>query len=146
MFDLDAAQDISKTDAPKAPVGPLKIDWSLYKVAELVKFHDEIRRHLPPLSLSQMNLESELLLQFHTMRELQGEVLTDDDIPLNQRVQAANSVAQSLKTLIDGQEKVYTQERFKQIELLLIRELSKLPEESAAKFIEGYEALLTSMV
>jgi hypothetical protein len=118
------------------------MNWSIYTVAELVRFRDEITQHLPPLSLSELNLEEETLLQYHTLRELQGDVLSDDDVPANQRAQVANSVATTLKTLGDQQIALYNSERFKEIENLLIRQLSKLPEETAAEFLTGYEQVV----
>ena len=116
--------------------------WEIYTVAELVRFRDEITRQLPATELSKLNLEEEVLLQYHVLREMQSEVLSSDEVPANQRAQVANSVASILKTLGDYQVALYTSERFKEIENLLIRHLSLLPEESAAKFITEYEQIL----
>lgn len=117
-------------------------NWSIYTIKELVRFRDEIGRALPPLELSKLNLEEEVLLQFHTMRELQGDVMEDETVPANQRAQVANSVASTLKTLADRQSALYTSERFKDIENLLIRTLTKLGEALAAEFIDEYEKIL----
>lgn len=119
--------------------------WKSLPVTDLIRYYDEIREVLPPLSLDKMNLEEEMLLQFHTMRALQHEVLNDHDFPLNQRVQAANSVASALAKLSERQSEVYTQERHKAIEALLIRHLNKLPEDVAEAFLKDYAKVLANL-
>lgn len=120
--------------------------WEMYTVTELVRFRDEITRQLPSTELSDLNLEQEVLLQYHTLRELQSDVLADEDVPANQRASVANAVAAILKTLADKQESLYTSERFKDIENLLIRSLSLWPEAEASKFIKEYEEILKNHV
>lgn len=90
-------------------------------------------------------MEQELLLQFHCLRELQSQVISDDELPLNQRAQVANSVNTTLSKLVEMQGEVYKQERFKAIEALMIRHLLKLPEEAAEKFLAEYERVLGTM-
>lgn len=119
-----------------------ELNWSIYTVAELVRFRDEITKALPPLQLSHLNLEEEMLLQYHTLRELQGDVMGDGEVPVNQRAQVANSVASTLKSLGDMQVELYSSERFKDIENLLVRTLDKMPEDLAAEFLTGYEEML----
>lgn len=118
------------------------LNWSIYTVAELVRFRDEITKKLPPLALKDLDLEEQVLLQYHLMRELMGNVMSEEGVPANQRSQVANGVGAVLKTLADKQTDLYTSERFKDIENLLIRTLSKLPEELAANFLADYEKLL----
>jgi hypothetical protein len=117
-------------------------EWKSLPTELLIQFHDEIRACLPPLSLTQMNLEEELLLQYHSLRSLQTLVLNDDTLPLNQRAQVANSVVATLDRLVGAQEKVYSQERFKAIETALIRHLKRLPEATAEAFLVDYKAIL----
>lgn len=117
-------------------------NWSLLTVAELVRFRDEISRTLPPTELSKLNLEEETLLQFHTLRELQAAVMDEKEVPVNQRAQVANSVGSILKSLGDQQITLYSSERFKDVENLLIRSLTKLPEDVARDFINDYEKIL----
>lgn len=121
------------------------INWSIYTIDELIRFRDEIDQKLPPKELKDMDLEHEMLLQFHTLRALQAQALSDDEFPLNQRVALANSVSASLAKMTESQNALYSSERFKKIENLLIRHLNKLPEETAAAFIREYEALLRSL-
>lgn len=117
-------------------------NWAIYTVAELIRFRDQIDKHLPPLELKALNLEEQVLLQYHALRELQGTVMEDDEVPVNQRAQVANTVAATLKTLGDQQMALYNSERFKDIETLLVRCLTQLPEEQAAEFIDSYEKIL----
>jgi hypothetical protein len=117
-------------------------NWSLLTVAELVRFRDEINRTLPPTELSRLNLEEETLLQYHTLRELQSAVMDEKEVPVNQRAQVANSVGAVLKNLGDQQITLYSSERFKAVENLLIRTLTKLPEDVARDFINDYEKIL----
>ena len=121
---------------------PAKQNWALLSVTELIRFRDEITRELPPIELSKVNLEEEVLLQFHSLRELQSAVMGDDDVPVKQRAQFANTIGATLKTLGDLQIALYSSERFKQIENALIRQLDKLPEELAASFLDAYAKIL----
>ena len=116
--------------------------WSALPVSLLVKYRDEILQNLPPTELDKFNMEQELLLQYHCVRELQNEVISDETIPPNQRAQVANSVASVLNKIAELQTEVYTSERFKNIENLLVRTLSKLPEDLAAEFLDQYELLI----
>ena len=116
--------------------------WSALPVSLLVKYRDEILKHLPPTELDKFNMEQELLLQYHCVRELQNDVITDETIPPNQRAQVANAVASVLNKIAEMQVEVYTSERFKNIENLLVRTLSKLPEDLAAEFLDQYELLI----
>lgn len=117
-------------------------EWKALPPELLIQFHDEIRECLPALELKEMNLEEELLLQYHSLRALQTQVLNDETLPLNQRAQVANSVMATLDRLVEAQAKVYNQERFKSIETILIRHLKKLPEEAAEAFLADYRTLL----
>lgn len=117
-------------------------NWASLPVNLLIQYYDEIRQHLPETSLKDINLEEQLLLQFHVIRTLQAKALEDDEVPMQQRVQAANAGAAILKALVDMQERVYTTERYKAIENLLIRLLNKQPEEFSVAFLTEYEKVL----
>jgi hypothetical protein len=145
-FDAPGASESPPVDqlfkGARAPTLRTSHNWKIHTVAELIRFRSEINQELPPLELGKMNLEEEMLLQYHAMRELQGKVMEDDDVPVNQRAQVANTMATTLKTIGDQQIALYSSERFKQIENLLIRTLDKLPEEVAAVFLEQYAKIL----
>ena len=119
--------------------------WSALPLETLLRYLDEIRQVLPATTLLDMNMEEELILQFQAVRTLQNTILDDISVPANQKAQVANSVASVLSSIADLQNKVYSSERFKRIETLLIRHLNKLPEDVAAAFLEDYEQLVAKV-
>lgn len=133
MFEDQNLPDLKPKTEVSAP-----FVWSSLPIELLLQYRDEIDRHLPPLTLKEMNLEKEMLLQYHGLRALQNQVLNDDDIPLNQRAQVANAVAGNLSKLADLQETLYSSERFKMVENLLIKTLNSLPDEAAQAFLADY--------
>lgn len=129
---LDGAQRKSTADV-------YKLD--LLGTDELLRLYAQVVVRLPATELSKMDLEKELLLQYHSVVALQTEITENPEgVPFNQRAQVANTVSSAIKTLIELQNVVYPQERFKAVESVLIRVLSQLPEKSAAKFLTEYEA------
>ena len=127
----------------RVPNSGAKIVWASMGIDALLDAYGEIVKYLPPTELSKMNLEKELLMQFHIVQNLQTNVLADESIPPNQKAQVANTVAATLNKIVDMQQSVYEAERFKLIENALIRYLNSRGEEVAAKFIEEYERIVT---
>jgi hypothetical protein len=123
--------------SPDAP-----FNWAKASEQQLLTWYDEIRAHIPAFRLANLNVEEELLLQFHHLRLLQKDAFSDKDVPTNQRTQVGNAVAAALVQISKLQLEMYSSERFKAIELLLIRTLNKLPEDVAAFFLEEYEKIL----
>jgi hypothetical protein len=144
VFESDAPATTFDGDQGRQKKPKSTYNWSLHTVDELVRFRDEITKHLPPLELKDLDMEEEVILQYHTLRSLQGNALDDTDFPLNQRVQLANSVNSCLAKMTEIQNELFSSERFKRIENVLIRQLSKLPEDVAAAFIAEYETALRS--
>lgn len=124
------------------PVQNRGFNWKSYPVDELIRIRDEITQALPPIKLSEMDLENEMLLQFHSVRQLQTDCLSDTTLPLNQRAQVSNSVSSVLTKLVELQSEVFSSERFKLIESILIRCLRTLPENVAVDFLTQYEDAL----
>lgn len=120
-------------------------DWSKFPVERLISYMSEIRKRLPPLSIAEINLEEQLLMQYHSLQELFNEVRNDDKTPVNQRAQVANSLQSALANLTKLQMDVYSSERLKMIEKLIIRMLRTLPEEAAVAFLDDYEAALKDL-
>ena len=85
-----------------------------------------------------MSLEQELVRQLRMTQLLQIDVIDDPDVPANQRAQTANAVAAILHNLAKLQTEVYTSERLKTIEAILIETLKTLPEEQQRRFMEEY--------
>lgn len=126
--------NVAVGDTYKAP----KILWKYMPVGELLRVRDEIERHLPPLTLAEIDLEKELLLQYHAMRALYNDIVTEDGVPANQKAQVGNSVTASLDKLSSLQLEMHSAEQFKKIENMMIRMLNKLPEDVAAEFLAEY--------
>lgn len=108
---------------------------------ELVTLKEALDQLFPTRSLGEINLEHELIAQFITVKELQQAVMTDKEVPANQRAQVANSVAATLQQLIKMQSEFHTAERFKAIEAMMIKAIRKLPVEVAEQFLSEYERM-----
>lgn len=113
-------------------------DWN---VEELLNLRAEIDRLLPSTKLKEMDLEKELVLQYHKVVALQTRVLGDDRTPANQLAQVSNAVAGTLQQLVTMQAKFHTSERFKKMESLMIHYMKKLPLDVAEAFLDEYEEL-----
>lgn len=143
MIDESKVKNFGRPEDIQPSSAPFR--WSAMPTETLLRFLDEIRATLPSTNLVDMNMEEELILQYQAVRSLQNSIFDDEGVPANQKAQVANSVASVLSSLADLQNKTYTSERFKRIETLLIRHLSKLPEETAAVFLEDYEQTLAAL-
>lgn len=110
-------------------------------IEELLEMRSQIDALLPPMTLSSLDLEDELVRQYYKVKSLQDRVLTDTDIPPNQAAQVSNSVAATLQRLVEMQTKHHTSERYKTLEGLMIRSLKRMPIEVAEEFLKEYEVL-----
>jgi hypothetical protein len=108
---------------------------------ELRKLRSDIDVLLPRGGLDGLNLEQELVDQYHAVKGLQAEVLTDPDCPANQRAQCAGQVAATLQKLIDLQVDMQRDERLKKIERALLDAIATLPESVKDEFFAEYEKL-----
>jgi 3-oxoacyl-(acyl-carrier-protein) synthase len=137
MFDEPGSLPSRLDKAPK-----LVFNWDALPLDQLLKYHAEIEQRLPPTALKDLNMERELLLQFHTVRALQTDTLGDDETAANQKAQVANTVASCLNKIVDMQNAVYNSERFKKVEQAIIRALDTLPEDAARLWLEQYMIIL----
>lgn len=140
MFDNGDEKNVKESPKRASP-----LEWHRYTVPELIRFQNEISRYLPPMSLKDVNLEEEMLKQLHATSAMQSDISADSDVPANQKAQIASTMTTILTKLGDMQEALYTTERLKRIESLLIRHLKTLPEETAKSFLEGYEKILEEL-
>lgn len=109
---------------------------------ELLELRAKITDLLPEMSLSAVNLEQELLLQYRTVKALQTRVHDSGEVPANQLAQVANTISSTLDRLTKMQGEMYSNERFKRIELAMIRMLKEWPEKMTKKFFKEYEEIL----
>ena len=121
-------------ESPKDPLAEMS-------QSELRKLRGEIDRLLPEQKLSDMDMPKELMDQFQVVKDLQSNVMTDAEVPANQRAQVAGAVASTLQQLVKMQTDFYTSERFRNIENLMIQYMKKLPLETATEFLDEYEKI-----
>lgn len=136
MYDESAYQPLSRGN--NAIAAGLRLDSMAPE--QLIEVYEEVRKRLPPIQIAKMNVEEELLLQFHTVRKLQTEIIGEDGVAPNQKAQVANTVGNCLERIAKMQDEIYDSERFKRIESLLIRMLRKIPKDVAEEFLRNYEA------
>lgn len=126
------------------------IPWNSMAVEDLLAYREQVLSALKtkiPLSVTEMDVETELLIQLQVVRQLQSDVIeaNDETVPLNQKVALINSVTDTLARIVTLQEKIYNSERFKTIEMALIRVMDKLPEQASKEFLEEYEKILSTV-
>ena len=114
-------------------------DWD---VEELLELRASIDALLPSTALRDMDLEKEMVLQYHRVVALQTRVLGDDRTPANQLAQVSNAVASTLQQLVTMQTKFHTSERLKEIEGRLIKALDKVPKQYLEEFFEVLSDLI----
>jgi len=119
----------------------LQFDLSRLGQEELLALRADIDQRLPVRALRDLDLEHELVIQLLTVQQLQRDVLSDDEVPANQRAQTANSVAAVLQQLAQLQSKVHTSERLKRLEANLVQALKEAPLEVQRAWLDGYEQM-----
>lgn len=102
----------------------------------------EVEAKLPVKYLKDISLEQELVRQLRVTQLLQADVIEDPDVPANQRAQTANAVAGILANLSKLQVEIYTSDRLKRIESILIEAVKKLPADAQRQFLEDYAEML----
>ena len=111
-------------------------------VDQLLELRRQIEALLPVKDIKDVNLSRELVLQVQALQALQQRVLTDNEAPANQQAQVANSLSSALVNLVKLQTDVYTSERMKVIESILVDCIKDLPMEAQEEFLERYETAL----
>lgn len=110
--------------------------------AELYALYLDVGARLPSKHLRDISIEQELVTQYKQAQALQGRVLKSNAIPANQLSQVLNTVSSSLGALAKLQKEVYTSERLKRLESLLLQALRTMPIEAQTTFLTEYERLL----
>lgn len=135
------SSEVSVTPLNQTATRKTQLDISLYSESELLTLRAKIDERLPKMEIGGIDLESELVLQFRTVQALQNETLEEDRIDANKKASVINACASALMALTKLQVEVYTSERFKQIEGLMIKYLKTLPKETADAFMHDYKNL-----
>lgn len=109
----------------------------------------DLRTHLDALlpirSLKDVNMETELVRQLSVAMKLQRDTLLDETCPANQKSQVLNAAAAAIATLGKLQVELYSSERLKQAEVILIETIQTLGVEEQARFLDLYEEKLGRM-
>lgn len=121
-------------------------DLEAMAIDELLDMRGRIEALLPVKDIKDLNLSRELVLQVQALQALQRRVLADDDIAANQQAQCANSLSSALVNLVKVQTEVYTTERLKTIESILVECLGTLPMDTQREFLRRYEEALEAGV
>jgi hypothetical protein len=94
-----------------------------------------------PLTSTTLNLEFELLEQYNRARKLLHDAQYDTTISLNQKSAALNSATAIIGALTKNQAELYSLERIKKIENVLIETLKLFPD-MQTEFMAKYEEAL----
>jgi uncharacterized protein (UPF0147 family) len=140
MIDEEKLAEIRTTIAGKAS---LKDPLKEFSEAELRKLLSEITQLLPNDTVTDLDLETELVSQYRKTKTLMDEILEDEDCPANQKAQVANSVISTLSQLMKMQEDLKREQTLKIMEDVLVDSLKTLPEEARTEFYAEYERLAT---
>jgi len=115
------------------------LDLSGYSVESLEAIQRKLAEVLPSKTLLDVNLEHELLNLLRTGQQLMTTVLSDVDVPANQKAQVINSLASTIDQLVKLQNSVHDSERVKRLEYVFTKTLKSLPTEAAETALQAYQ-------
>jgi hypothetical protein len=98
--------------------------------------------YIPYVEVDSIDIEKEMLAQYNRAQRLLHDASFDNEIPLNQKTQAITAATSILSQLTKSQADLYSSERFKKIENVLLETLKKFPEMQEV-FMEAYEEALS---
>lgn len=128
--------DVKSTLATKSR-DEIDLDLNQYSDEELLTLRAMIDERLPVTKLKHINLQEESVIQYMQSRKLLNDVMSDPEIPPNQKAQVNNSVQSNLTALDRMQKATYTQERNKQLEYIVVNLVNELPDiEAKKKFLD----------
>lgn len=128
--------DVKSTLAKKSR-DEIDLDLDQYSDEELLTLRAMIDDRLPVTKLKHINLQEESVIQYMQSRKLLNDVMSDPEIPPNQKAQVNNSVQANLTALDRMQKSTYTQERNKQLEYIVVNLVNELPDiEAKKKFLD----------
>lgn len=128
--------DVKSTLAIKSR-DEIDLDLNQYSDEELLTLRAMIDERLPVTKLKHINLQEESVIQYMQSRKLLNDVMSDPEIPPNQKAQVNNSVQSNLTALDRMQKATYTQERNKQLEYIVVNLVNELPDiEAKKKFLD----------
>ncbi|MDI1362525.1 hypothetical protein [Methylotenera sp.] len=143
MFDRKAMKAEKKEVKPVESTRDLTL--SGLTIHELLAKRAEIDTYLPSTSLIDLDLEHELLMQYHQTKALLAEVIKDEQTPANQKAQIVNTCSNILSEITKSQATLYNAERLKIMEQCLTNALKEMPTEVSEKFFLNYERELGNL-
>lgn len=139
--------------APEGAAAPKKarlaadIDVESMTLTERLALHTKIEASLPAMSLKDVSLEKTLVLQLLAAQELQRAVLEDTEATPTQKSQVTNTLSSVIQTLSNLQIKLFSAERMKDIEGVLIDTVNDhMTPEQQAFFMKEYRRRLGAEV
>lgn len=94
------------------------------------------------VTVENLDIAGELGGLYKSAKDLLDSVLTDSDVPTNQRAQVLNSVSALIQQIAKTRTEVYTAERLRKLEQALIRTLYDISPELKEQFMADYERAL----
>lgn len=143
MFDQEALKN--KKELGMGSQSPSPKTLSGLNVHELLSLRAEIDTFLPSQSIMDMDLESELLMQYAQTKAILAEAISDVETPANQKAQLVNTCANILSEITKSQSSLYNAERLKVMEQALINALKEAPSDVSEKFFLNYERELSML-
>jgi len=92
--------------------------------------------------LQAIEVSNELASLFATAKTLLNQVVSDPEVPVNQRAQVLNSVTAVLERITKTRTDLYNSERIRRVEQALLRVMRDQPEEVRQRFLAEYERTL----
>lgn len=117
---------------------PVKDPLADISHAELRRLRAEIDRLLPAEGVKGLDLEDELVQQYHKTKDLMDSTLRSD-APPNQMAQVCNSVVTILAQLVKLQEDLKREQTMKIMESVLVEVIKTLPDATKDEFFAEYE-------
>lgn len=137
MIDESKVKNFGRGEETSTPT----FRWEALPVETLLRYKLEIEACLPSTKLRDVDVEAELVSQLRIAQRLQAKVLDydEDSIPLNQIVQAVNSVSAVIEKLAKLQIDLAEAENLKKMEAALIKAVHGLPTEVVEAFFSRYD-------
>lgn len=143
MFDEIKLKNMENADnSARKPEGKTLSGMNLH---ELLALRAEIDTYLPSQNLQDVNLEGELLTQYHQTRALLASIIQDELTPANQKAQVINTCSSILSEITRTQTSLYNAERLKVMEQAVINALKSAPTEVSDLFFANYERELATV-
>ncbi len=143
MFDLDKAKNGMQEAKESRNLSAKTL--SGMNIHELLALKAQIDTFLPSQTLVDMDLEGELLMQYHQTKLLLSSVIDDEETPANQKAQLMNTCSAILTQITKSQSDLYNGERLKILEQALINALKTVDTDIAERFFVNYERELKTL-